>query len=125
MNDFWPDQSVFQRRKWLLIPINLMLLMATMRLPQHQAKFVRVITGGKISLRNLFLVSTIQAFGFTGVLIATNCYVIGVNPLRIFSKFKDNMEEHNNNMKDLVVADSNVIPGLPKGTKYSDLPKNL
>lgn len=96
--------------------------MGTATLPRHQAKFARSITGGKISLRNLFIVSTVQALLFTSVLVATNCYVIGVNPLRIFGKLKDNMQEHNDNMKDLLVADSNVIPGLPKGTKYSDLP---
>ena len=28
-------------------------------------------------------------------------------------------------VNDMIVSDTNVIPGLPKGTKYSDLPEDL
>jgi hypothetical protein len=28
-------------------------------------------------------------------------------------------------VNDMVVSDTNVIPGLPSGTKYSDLPEDL
>lgn len=125
VTDIWPDQEVFNRRKWLLVPLNLMLLLGTITLPRHQAKIAKVITGGKLSLKSLFLVSTVQALFFTSLLVSTNCFVIGVNPLRIFSLLRQKLNEEEDYMKDFVVSDTDVIPGLPQGTKYSDLPENL
>ena len=76
-------------------------------------------------LVNLFVVSTLQAIMFTSLVVIANSAIIGVNPFNFYKSLMMQWKEHTDFWNNMVVSDTSVIPGLPKGTKYSDLPDDL
>lgn len=128
LNDFTEGNNDYSKTKYLVVPLNLLLLYGTFKYPQYFTAYTKrfMEQGGRPSLRNLFLISTIQAIGFSTIIISTNCLVFGVNPLGVIRRFRRQWgAQADDAMKDMVVSDSSVIPGLPPGTKYQDLPKEL
>ena len=110
--------------KYFLIPVNLLLLYATFKYPRY-AHAKRLLGGRKISLRNLFITSTVQALFFTTTLVVTNCAILGLNPLGMYGRYRSQWHEQDITLGEMIVSDTEVIPGLPEGTKYADLPEDL
>ena len=76
-------------------------------------------------MKSLLLLATAQALLITTSIISINCFVIGINPLNTYKRLRAQWRETDDFYDNLVVSDTNVIPGLPKGTKYGDLPEDL
>jgi hypothetical protein len=66
-----------------------------------------------------------QAIGFSTMIVLSNCFVLGINPTGIYRRFRNQWNEENQMIQDMVVTDTNLIPGLSPGTKYQDLPNDL
>ena len=76
-------------------------------------------------MRNLLLLSVMQASLISSTIISSNCMVIGINPLRLFKRMREQWRESQDLMNDMRVTDSGSIPGLEAGAKYADLPEDL
>ena len=88
----------------------------------------RIIGGGhalKPTMANLLLTSLTQACLFTTLIVVSNCAVLGVNPVSTYRRMSRHNAESWEMFDDTVVSDGKVIPGLPEGTRYRDLPKDL
>ena len=90
LNDFTEGNNDYSKAKYLVVPLNLLLLYGTFKYPQYFTAYTKrfMEQGGRPSLRNLFLISTIQAIGFSTIIISTNCLVFGVNPLGVIRRFR-------------------------------------
>ena len=66
-----------------------------------------------------------QAFLFTGTLIGVNCAILGINPFKAVKRARSQWDQEFSSLNEMSVTDVNVIPGLPEGTRYSDLPEDL
>ena len=51
--------------------------------------------------------------------------VIGINPFRVYGRMRNHWGQTQDLVNSMEVSKTNVIPGLPQGTKYSDLPEDL
>ena len=77
----------WKNRKYLLIPLNMTLLFATFKYPRFLMNASRKYIG-QVSLRNLLLLSTMQAFFFASTIVGSNCLALGINPFSLFSRMK-------------------------------------
>ena len=127
MKELEPDWAKLKKRKYLLFPLNVCILFGTYKYPQYLSFFTRryIQNGGSPNMKSLLLLATAQALLITTSIISINCFVIGINPFNTFKRLRSQWRESDDFYDNLIVSDTNVIPGLPKGTKYGDLPEDL
>ena len=118
-------------RKYLLLPINGAVLWYTYKYSGGFSSAFRrkimptVVPGGRKYFTSLFAVATVQAVFMTTLLVGVNCGVLGINPFAIYTRHKQMKKLSNDEVNNMIVSDSKVIPGLPPGTRYQDLPEDL
>ena len=73
----------------------------------------------------LALSATFKGIIKASIFFGLNFLVSGINPYKMYTLKNEKSEKREKFMSDMDVADKNIIPGLPPGTKYTDLPKEL
>jgi len=66
-----------------------------------------------------------QAVGFSSTIVVSNCFVLGVNPVGVYRRFRQQWNDEDEMIQNMIVTDTDAIPGLAPGTKYNDLPDDL
>ena len=87
--------------------------------------FAHMFVRNKNLMQKMLLSSLFLAVMLTTTLAGMNCAILGVNPFSLYGKWKRQAKEKTDFWDNLSAVDADVIPGLPPGTRYRDLPEDL
>ena len=76
-------------------------------------------------LAALFLASFLMSTSMLAFVVGGNCLILGVSPYTMVLNERDRWRKFEDNIMSMDVSKSNVIPGLPEGVRWSDLPEDL
>lgn len=91
-----------------LIPFNMLMVYGTFKYCMNIHKISNYLWPNlkKVKISNLFIVSTMQAMGFTTIYVGGTLIVLGVNPVK---KYRE-MQEMNEAMANMPVTDNLIGP---------------
>ena len=84
----------FKRRLLYLIPFNLGVIWGTLRYCSNVNNIAKKWWPSyqKVRVSNLFLIATVQAFGFTGIYLGGTFAILGMNPIKKYREMKQEAE---------------------------------
>ena len=119
----------WNQRRYFLIPLNAGFVYALFKSPRYLQAITRpiLLRKGRPTFGNLFLAGTTVAILTMTTFVSINSACLGINPFKVARLGINQLRQEKQLFAEMNinVSDQNVIPGLPQGTRYQDLPEDM